>query len=197
MPQSYSVMSRYWPGAGRAAFMQRHQDADRGIQPGAHVDDRGAQPHRPGGGVAVHAHEPGHRLQDRVVAGQSAQRTIAAEAGNAAMDQAGKPLRQHLVIAEAPFLHRAGLEVLDQHVGALQQPQQDRLARRLAEIERDRAFVAVDADEIAGVALVERRAPVADFIALRRLDLDHVGAVVRQDHRAVRPARARGSGRRP
>ena len=178
--------------AGDGPLVQRHQDADRGIEAGAHVDDRRAQPQRAGGGVAVHAHETGHRLQNRVVAWQSAQRTVAAEAGNAAMDQAGKALRQHLVIAEAPAFHVAGLEVLDQDVGVGQHLQDDRLAFRLAQIDRHRAFVAIDADEVAGVAFVERRAPVAHLVALRRLDLDHVGAVIGQDHRAVRPAKHAG-----
>ena len=53
----------------------------------------------------------------------------------------------------------------------------------------DRALVAVDADEVAGVAvLVEGRAPVAHLVALRRLELDDLGAVVGQDHGAVGPA---------
>ena len=165
--------------------MQRHQDADRGIEAGAHIHHRGAETHRAGGRVAVDAHQPGHRLQDRVIARQAAQRAIGAEAGDAAMDQPGKPLLQHRLIAQPPFLHRARLEVLDQHVGAFEQAQQHRLALRLAKVQRQRALVAVDADEVAGVALVERRAPVAHLVALRRLDLDHLGAVVRQDHRAV------------
>ena len=93
-----------------------------------------------------------------------------------------------VVVADAPFFHRARLEVLDQDVGAFQQAQQHRAAVGLADVERDGALVAVDADEVAGVVVVERRAPVAHLVALRRLDLDHVGAVVGQDHRAVRAA---------
>ena len=43
------------------------------------------------------------------------------------------------------------------------------------------------ADEVAGIArLVEWRAPFARLVALRRLQLDHLGAVVGQYHRAVR-----------
>ena len=70
--------------------MQRHQDADGGIQAGAHVHHGGAEAHRAGGGVAVDAHEAGHRLQDGVVSGQATERSVAAEAGDAAVDQAGK-----------------------------------------------------------------------------------------------------------
>ncbi len=107
------------------------------------------------------------------------------------MDQARKAFRQR-VVAETPLFHRSRLEVLDQDVGAFQQAQQHRLTLRLADVERDRALVAVDADEIAGVTFVERRAPVAHLVTLRRLDLDHVGAMIGQDHRAVRTAEDAG-----
>src|SRR3546814_9304573 len=46
----------------------------------------------------------------------------------------------------------------------------------------------------AGVAaLVEGRPPVAHLVALRRLDLDDVGAVVAEQLRAVRPAEHAGA----
>ena len=103
------------------------------------------------------------------------------------MDEPRETLRQH-VVADPPFLHGARLEVLDHDVGAFQQAQQHRAAFRLADVERYGALVAIDADEVAGVILVKRRAPVAHLVALRRLDLDHLGAVIGQDHRAVRSA---------
>ena len=53
------------------------------------------------------------------------------------------------------------------------------------EVEADRALVAVDADEIGRVLFVEGRAPVAHLVACGRLDLDHVGAVVGEDLRAI------------
>ena len=108
------------------------------------------------------------------------------------MDQARETLLQHVGVAEAPVLHRAGLEVLDQHVGLREQAQQHRAALGLADIERDRALVAVDADEIARIAVLERRPPVARLVALRRLDLDHLGAVVGQDHGGVGAAEHAG-----
>jgi hypothetical protein len=67
-------------------------------------------------------------------------------------------------------------EQLQQHLAALGP----------GEIERDRALVAVDAGEVGRDALpVERRAPGARLVALRRLDLDHVGAMVGQHLPAV------------
>jgi hypothetical protein len=53
------------------------------------------------------------------------------------------------------------------------------------EIEADRALVAVDADEIGRVVLVEGRAPVAHLVAGGRLDLDHVGAMVGENLGAI------------
>ena len=166
-------------------FIQRHQDGDGRIEPGRQVHDRRAHPQGAGAVMAVDGHQPDHRLDDRVVAGQAAERTFAAEAGDAAMDQTRKALRQHIGIADAPFLHAAGLVVLDQHIGAFQQSQQHRAAFRLREIEGEGALVAVDADVVAGVALMERRAPAARLVALGGFDLDHLRAVIRQDHRAI------------
>src|SRR6185437_16778389 len=100
----------------------------------------------------------GHCLQDRIIAGKAAKRTVLAETGDAAMDQRRKALRQR-VVADAPFLHRARLEILDQDVGAFQQAEQNSAAFRFADVERYGALVAVDADKVAGVVLVEWRAP--------------------------------------
>src|SRR3546814_13306454 len=95
-----------------------------------------------------------------------------------------RSLPQHLGVAETPALHRAGLVVLDQHVGALEQPQQHLLALLRRQVEAERALVAVHAEVVAGVAaLVEGRPPVAHLVALRRLDLDDVGAVDRKSTR--------------
>jgi hypothetical protein len=62
----------------------------------------------------------GHRLDDRVIAGIAAARTVGAEAGNPAMDQPRKFFAQH-VVADPPFVERARLEILDQHIGAVEQ----------------------------------------------------------------------------
>src|SRR5947209_6380924 len=52
------------------------------------------------------------------------------------MDQP-REFRRQRVIPDAPFLHRAGLEVLDQHVGILEQLQQHLASRGLRQVERD------------------------------------------------------------
>ena len=101
------------------------------------------------------------------------------------MNKAGELLGQNILVAQAPFFHRTRLEILDQHVRGFQQAQENRLALRLAHVQRDGAFVAVDADKVAGVAFVKGGAPVADFVALRGFDLDDLGAMIGQNHGAV------------
>ena len=172
--------------AGAVALVERHHDADRGVHAGREVDHRYADAHLAALGRAVDRDEAGRGLDHGVVAGEAAQRAVGAEAGDAGMDQPRELRCQHVVVADAPLFHRAGLEVVDQHVGRLEQLQQDVAALRLGEVERDRALVAVDAGEIGGNTFgVERRPPGAGLVALRRLDLDHVGAVVGQHLAAI------------
>jgi hypothetical protein len=79
-------------------------------------------------------------------------------------------------------------EVLDQHVGALDQLLGDRPPLLLAHVDADRALAGVEAGEPDRQSLVGGL-PLAREVARRRvLDLDHVGAEV-----AEHPA-GRGSG---
>src|SRR3546814_14764660 len=62
-----------------------------------------------------------------------------------------------------------GREILDQHVGLLEQPADDLMAFRRFEVDREAAFVAVEIAEIAETEALE----IARRITLRRrLDLD-------------------------
>ncbi len=103
--------------AGSLPFRQRHQDADRGVEPGGDVDQGNADPHRAAVGRAGRGDHAGHGLDDRVIAGIAAARAVAAKAGNPAMHEFWKFRAQH-VVADAPFVERARLEILDQDVGA-------------------------------------------------------------------------------
>ena len=94
-----------------------------------------------------------------------------------------------LFVAEAVFGERADLEVLDQDIGLGDQLQRDLLALLLADIQRDRALVAVDADEVGAFlgAGHERGREAARVVAgARPLDLDDIGAKVGQHLRAGR-----------
>ena len=59
---------------------------------------------------------------------------------------------------------------------------------RLLEVDRERALAAVGRDEQGGelAGRVDRLAAAARDVAARRLDLDHVGALVGQEHRGER-----------
>ena len=71
---------------------------------------------------------------------------------------------------------------------AIDQPEQARHRRRVLQVHRDRALAQVDRVERAAGALQKGRAPAARIVAaLGPLDLDHVGAEVREDLGAVGP----------
>src|SRR6516225_2770501 len=123
-----------------------------------------------------------HRTDDAVITGKPAERSVGAEARYLAVDEPGEAILQSLV-ADAPRFHGARLEVLDQHVGAFEQPQQHLAAGWLGQIETDGALVAVDAYVVGGIAVMKRRSPIADLVAHRRLELDDVGAVIRNQLR--------------
>ena len=137
--------------------------------------------------VAVDAHHPAHRLQHGVVAGQAAQRTVGAEAGDAAIDQARKLGRQHIGVAEAPFFHRAGEKVFDQHVCRFEQAQQHGARIVTREVERNRLLVAVQGVKVGRAIADKGRAKQARLVAHWRFDLEHRGAVVGQHLPAIGP----------
>ena len=66
---------------------------------------------------------------------------------------------------------------------------EDLAPRVAAEVERDGLLVAVDRQEIRRLAVGQERRPhdAHRVAAVGILDLDHLGAQVREQHRAVRP----------
>ena len=66
------------------------------------------------------------------------------------MHEAREFAAQH-VVADAPFVQRARLEILDQDVGGLEQLHQHLASAIGSKVEPDRALVAVDADEVGRV----------------------------------------------
>ena len=95
-----------------------------------------------------------------------------------------------LLVAQPVFRQRADLEVLHQDVALRDQLLRDRLALGLRDIQRDRALVAVHADEIGALLRARHvgRGEAAGVVAgAGALDLDHVGAEIGQHLRAGRP----------
>ena len=96
-------------------------------------------------------------------------------------------------MAEAEPLHHAGPEILQHDVGREAQGARRREICGVLQVEDDRALVAIDRSEVLGVARRLRggrrageRRPLAHPVALGRLDLDHVGAQVGEQHPAER-----------
>ncbi len=179
-------MSTRWPLAGPLAREERGHHALRREHAGHDVRDGHAQPIGRAVAVAGDAHQAAFSLNHRVVAGFVASRAGLSVAGDRGVHQAWMP-RVHRLPAEARAIHRAGLEVFDQHIGLGQQPVEHGPPLRVLEIDRHALLVAIDAEEVGALGADERRAPVARVVALAGvLHLDHARAHVGQHHRAVR-----------
>ena len=77
---------RYIAPTRSVAFLQRHQNANRAIKTGTHIND-GAPAERRRFHHAIDRHHAGHSLHYRIIAGRG-KWSIRAKPGNATMDQA-------------------------------------------------------------------------------------------------------------
>ena len=125
--------------AGRLGMAERGLDGDDRIEAGENVGEGDADLLRLAVGRAGDRHQPGHALDDEVVAGARCVRPVLAEAGDRAIDEARVDLAQALVV-EAVFLEAAELEILDEHVGGSGQLPDGFRALRRREIHRDRTL---------------------------------------------------------
>ena len=138
-------------------------------------------------GVPVDVAEAGDRLAARRKARTVAIAAALAVARDARVD-AARVASVHLLGADAPALHRARPEVLDDHVGARAQLGRDLLPARLPQVERDGALVAREHRPPERVVVVAQLSPLPHRIARGgSLDLHDVGAEVRQQRADVRP----------
>ena len=102
--------------------------------------------------------------------------------------------RAQRLAVEAPARHQARAEGLDQHVGAAGEPARELDVAGVAEVERERALVAVQPEVVGRLAVAPRRAPGARVVAaVGALDLDRRRRRGRRaaSRRAGRRARAR------
>ena len=167
---------------------QRRRQRLEGVEAGRDVDRDHALPPRRAVGQAVHHHHAAEGLDQPVDGRPLAVGPGLAEARHRAVDDLGIDL-PGVLVAEAQPRDDARPEALDDDVGLGHQLVHDGLAVGRLEVERDRALAAVEGDGMGAVIaleLAQRAAPVA----LRRLDLDDVGAVQRQQHRGMRPGHA-------
>jgi hypothetical protein len=104
---------------------------------------------------------------------------ILAEADQGAIDELGVDAGQHLV-AQAQAFHGLRAHVAHHRVGAAHHLQQRVAACGVLQVEHDAALAAVELQKQRRHAGVAARRVVARQVALRRLDLDHVGTQVTQ-----------------
>src|SRR6185436_2095098 len=126
------------------------------------------------------------RLEDEIERRALAVGTVLPESRYGAVDDALVALARSLVV-EAQAFQGVHAEVLDDDVALLDQLEEQLLPFGLLQIDDDAALVAVQADEIGGLAVLERDAPHAREIARAgRLELDHLRAEVGEHRRAER-----------
>ena len=88
---------------------------------------------------------------------------------------------------EAKVRCGAGPQILNHHVGAIDDELSQPLALgRIFQVHHHGALIAIEALKCGGHAAPIRRRPAARIIAVRFLDLDHVGAEIAKDLARVR-----------
>jgi hypothetical protein len=168
---------------GRLPVPQGGQDADDRLHAGHDVEHRDPGAVRRPVRVAGQAHQAGQRLHHEVVARHRG--TLAgAEAADRGIDDALVGGRDAVVV-QAVLRQAAGAEVLDDDVGPRGQLAGERGVAGVAQVERDRALVAVDREVVRRDVAAHRRLPGAGVVAGRALHLDDLGAHVAEQHRRV------------
>src|SRR5437762_553341 len=170
--------------AGAVAVPERRQSADRRVQRGVAVDQRGGGAKRAADRLPGQVHQPGHCLAERVESRTVAIGAVLPEAGDGYENDVLLQLAE-AVVAEAHLLHDPGAEVLQHDVGGRHQGGENLLAALGAHVEAE-AFLAAVVDREIDALAAHHRFGAAGFFATDLLDLDDLGAEIRQDHAAAR-----------
>ena len=178
--------------SARSPLVQCRQDRDRGVQSCEDIGDRDAHLHRLAAGRTGDAHQPTHRLHEKVVTQFVLVWPGLAEARDRAIDQARVDGRKS-VIVEPESLQSADLEVLDDDVAGLCKRYDDFSSLAFAEIHRHRFLPTVGGEIISAEQVRfmltddEGWAPAPRVISLPGpLNLDDFGTEVRQQLRRPR-----------
>ena len=173
--------------ADPAASHQRREGTDGALQARDEVQQRHADLRRWAIPLPRDRHQSADRLRQQVVGG-----AVGIGAGEATdgCDHKARMAHAERIGLDAKAGSRARPVVVDEEIGVGQQAVEVRAARIGAKVEDDRALVAIDRCEIraapVGRIAPPRRPPRARLVALRRLDLDDVGAEVGEEHRRER-----------
>src|SRR5688572_4085215 len=171
--------------ACRLALVERSDDAQRQVQPGAAVADLRARHQRRAVVEAGRRRCAARALRDVFV-----DLAVLVGAGAEALDRGDDHLRVELLNTfpgEAHAVERARREVLDQDIAVLHQRLDHRFALRALRVDGDRALVVVQHREIETVHVRDvAELPARDVAFARALDLDDVGAEPGEELRARR-----------
>ena len=179
------------PVPSTSRLRKRGGDRERGGEPRDLVGHRVGDVRGLAGHPLLRAGDARHRLHGVVVRGEVGVGTVVAEADDRAVHERGMTGGEGLRVGTAP-LGRVASHVVHDDVGAVGELAQLRATVVRREVEHDAALAPVAVEEHRAHARVDARSEIAGEVAGRRLDLDHVGAEVGEQQRAVRPGDHRG-----
>ena len=182
-------------GPGLGALEERREDRLHGHHPDLLVDGVTGDEARVVAGRGDGVGEAAARLEDGVERGLGGERTAGAEPGDEAAHEPRVGGGEH-VVGQPERLGDAGAPVGEEHVGVGEELEQRVATRRVLEVEHHRSLRAVAVGEHRAVRRLRPAVP-PERVALRGLDLDHVGAEVGEHHPRVRARPCRRSPRRP
>jgi hypothetical protein len=169
--------------AAIARRMQRTDDAERR----GHTADLVSQRHFDGGGPALLAAlqegHPGETLDDGIIGGCVGRMSFGTEAANRAVNNLGIETPD-VGVANAEAVGDAGAIILDHRIGFDREAAHQIAAVLLLQIDDNAALVAIEIQKSCGDPAFGRTPELPAGIALRRLDLDDIGAEVAELHRA-------------
>ena len=172
--------------SGALARKQRHQNAREAVQRDGEVGERQAGDGRLAILAERHAEDAAQRLDREVVRRPLAQRAVAAEGADRAIDKARVALAQR-VVGDAKPLDDAGPERLDEDIRGVDEAKQRRVVLCVLQVEHQAFLAAVEIPEVHRARSI-REAKVSRRVAFaRRLDLDHFGAVIGEREGEIGP----------
>src|SRR5205085_4152741 len=171
--------------AAPLAMKQGGRDAIGEKRRGEIIQHRAEHELRLVGPAALEHRHAGEALQHLVEATLLAERPLVAITGQPGINEARVELFKTRIIDAEASRHR-GPEILDQHIGALDHAVQDRESLLLLQIEGNGALAAIGPEEKASLTR-QAGGELAQHVALRRLDLDDVGAEIGEERATVGP----------
>ena len=134
-------------------------------------------------------HQPGntgHALDQIVICRTGGIGSALAETHRADIDDA-RIDRAQIVVPQTQACHRPRPDIVDQHIGPARHAQQRVAPLRLLQIYDDRPLTAVGAEIKMPHAWAAHGAGLPHHVAVRRLDFDHIRAVIAENLGGIRP----------